>query len=68
MYLKQMLGYHPKGTEELEVVVSPEFNLLIHSQRTEAAEIVGKMLGLLEREWAGFFKKKVEVAEGAQKA
>ena len=57
-YLKQMLGYHPKGTEKLEV--SPEFNLLIHSQRTETAELVGKILGLLEGEWADFFRKKVE--------
>ncbi|KAF8248593.1 hypothetical protein K440DRAFT_624770 [Wilcoxina mikolae CBS 423.85] len=57
-YLKQMLGYQ-MGTrlEELEVLESPEFNLVIPSHRTEAAELVAKLLGLLESEWAAFFEK-----------
>ena len=61
-YLKQMLGYQ-MGTqlEKLKFLVSPGFDLVIPSQRTEAAELVAKMLGLLESEWAGFFEKKAGV-------
>jgi len=41
---QQMLGYQI-GTrlEELEVLVSPEFNLQIPSHRMEAAKLVAKM-------------------------
>ncbi|KAF8248606.1 hypothetical protein K440DRAFT_624808 [Wilcoxina mikolae CBS 423.85] len=57
-YIKQILGYVENGTEELEVSVSPEFNLLLEKERCKAAELVVKMLGLLEREWESFFENK----------
>ncbi|KAF8248607.1 hypothetical protein K440DRAFT_660764 [Wilcoxina mikolae CBS 423.85] len=56
-YIKPILGY-VGGTETLEVSVSPEFDLLLQKHRCEAAELVLKMIGLLEREWEGFFAKK----------
>jgi hypothetical protein len=62
-YLKQMLGYQSTVTEKLEVMISPEFNLALHSHRLAAAELVSNMLGLLESEWKAFFEKKAEKAK-----
>ncbi|KAF8532210.1 hypothetical protein BDD12DRAFT_902440 [Trichophaea hybrida] len=64
-FLKQMLGYQSTVTEKLEVMISPEFNLALHSHRMTAAELVSNMLGLLESEWKAFFEKKAEKAKKA---